>query len=131
VAVGARGADGVLLITDAMRAAGMGEGEYLLGELKAVVKNGEARLEDGTLAGSVLTMADAVRNMVKLVGVPLPAAVAMASGNPARRHALEARKGTLAVGMDADLVLLDQDLRVQATVVEGQAVFGAEVIAEG
>ncbi|MDB4894292.1 MAG: N-acetylglucosamine-6-phosphate deacetylase [Firmicutes bacterium] len=128
VAVGARGADGVLLVTDAMRAAGMGEGEYLLGELKAVVRNGEARLADGTLAGSVLTMADAVRNMVKLVGVPLPAAVAMASRNPARRHGLEARKGALAVGMDADLVLLDQDLRVQATVVAGQAVFGAEVI---
>jgi N-acetylglucosamine-6-phosphate deacetylase len=124
VAVAARGAGSVLLITDAMRATGAGEGEYLLGELKAIVKNGQARLEDGTLAGSVLTMGEAVRNMVRLVGVPLPQAVAMASLNPARKHGLEGHTGALAAGLDADLVLLNRDLRVQATVVRGQAVFG-------
>lgn len=123
VAVGARGADKVLLVTDAMRAAGMPDGEYLLGELKAFVQNGEARLEDGTLAGSVLTMDGAVRNMARLAGVPLHEAVAMASLNPARRHGLQGRKGALAPGLDADLVLLDVNLEVQATLAEGEIVF--------
>lgn len=123
VAVAARGAGQVMLVTDAMRATGMPDGEYLLGELKAIVKDGAARLEDGTLAGSVLTMADAVRNMVRLVGVPLPQAVAMASLNPARRHGLDARKGSIAAGMDADLVLLDRELRVTTTIVGGAVAF--------
>jgi N-acetylglucosamine-6-phosphate deacetylase len=124
VAVAARGAQDVLLVTDAMRATGMPEGEYLLGELTATLKAGAARLADGTLAGSVLTMVDAVRNMVQLVGLSLPAAVAMASGNPARRHRL-VHKGELKAGLDADLVLLDQDLNVLKTIVEGEAVYTA------
>lgn len=123
VAVKARGADQTLLVTDAMRAAGMPDGDYLLGELLATVKNGEARLADGTLAGSVLTMNDAVRNMVRLVGMPLPAAVAMASLNPARLHGLDGRKGSIAPGLDADLVLLDHDLTVTTTIVGGEVVF--------
>lgn len=123
VAVNARGADRVILVTDAMRAAGMPDGESRLGELKATVKNGEARLEDGTLAGSVLTMAGAVRNMVRLVGLPLHTAVAMAALNPARRHGLESRKGSLTVGLDADLVVLDRNLEVAATIVAGERVY--------
>jgi N-acetylglucosamine-6-phosphate deacetylase len=123
VAVRARGYEQALLITDAMRATGMPDGEYYLGELKTFVKNGAARLEDGTLAGSVLTMADAVRNMVKLVGLPLHQAVAMASLHPARKHRLDGRKGAIAAGMDADLVLLDKDLRVTETIVEGEIVY--------
>lgn len=123
VAVRARGAEQMLLITDAMRAAGLGDGEYLLGELKAFVKNGTARLADGTLAGSVLTMEIAVQNMVRLVGLDIPTAVAMASLHPARRHRLDGRKGSLAVGKDADLLLLDADLSVLATMVGGETVY--------
>lgn len=123
VAVRARGAADVLLVTDAMRATGMPDGEYLLGELKAFVKEGAARLEDGTLAGSVLTMATAVKNMVKLAGAALPEAVAMASLNPARKHRLDGRKGAIAPGLDADLVLLDQDLNVVTTIVGGDIAF--------
>ncbi|HEY3364437.1 MAG TPA: N-acetylglucosamine-6-phosphate deacetylase [Symbiobacteriaceae bacterium] len=123
VAVRARGPEQVILITDAMRAAGMPEGEYLLGGLKAVLKDGAARLESGALAGSALTMADAVRNMVRLAGVDLVTAVAMASLHPARRHGLVGRKGALGAGMDADLALLDQDLRVMGTIVEGQLAY--------
>lgn len=124
VAVAARGAADVLLVTDAMRAAGMPDGEYLLGELKVVVKDGSARLvSDASLAGSVLTMERAVRNMVKLVGVGLPEAVAMASLAPARKHGLAHRKGAIAPGLDADLLLLDADLRVVETIVEGATVY--------
>lgn len=123
VAVATRGADSILLITDAMEAMGMPDGEYQLGELTTFVKNGEARLPDGTLAGSVLTMATAVRNMVQRVGVSLPAAVAMASLNPARRHRIDQRKGSIAPGKDADLLILDQDLRVLTTLVEGEVVY--------
>lgn len=123
VAVRARGEANVILVTDAMEATGMPDGEYELGVLKTFVKNGEARLEDGTLAGSVLTMNVAVRNMVEQVGVSLPAAVAMASLNPARLHGLSHRKGAIGVGLDADLILLDEQLNVLATIVEGEVVF--------
>jgi N-acetylglucosamine-6-phosphate deacetylase len=124
VAVGARGADQVLLVTDAMAATGMPEGEYLLGELSVIVKDGAARLKsDGALAGSVLTMDTAVRNMVNLVGVNLADAVAMASLNPARKHGLDHRKGAIAPGMDADVLLLDQNLQVLETIVEGTTVY--------
>ncbi|MFZ5815148.1 MAG: N-acetylglucosamine-6-phosphate deacetylase [Bacillota bacterium] len=121
-AVRARGPGQVLLVTDAMRAAGLGDGEYLLGELRAVVRGAEARLADGTLAGSVLTMEQAVQNMVRWAGVDLVTAVAMASLHPARLHRLEGRKGSLAPGKDADLLLLDSDLSVLTTLVEGEVV---------
>ncbi|HEY8346739.1 MAG TPA: N-acetylglucosamine-6-phosphate deacetylase [Symbiobacteriaceae bacterium] len=131
LAVQARGPEAVILITDAMRAAGMPDGQYRLGKLDVTVQSGEARLADGTLAGSVLTMDRAVQNMVRLVGVDLPAAVAMATLNPARLHGLEDRKGRLAPGLDADLVLLDRDLNVQATLVEGQVVYDTGVLENG
>lgn len=120
VAVAAAGAGRLMLITDAMRAAGLGDGEYLLGELPVTVKDGAARLHDGTLAGSVLTMERAVQNMVEAVGVDLPTAVAMASLHPARKHGLGARKGSLEAGKDADLLLLDASLNVLSTLVNGE-----------
>ncbi|MFZ5822909.1 MAG: N-acetylglucosamine-6-phosphate deacetylase [Bacillota bacterium] len=122
LAVRAGGAGRFMLITDAMRAAGLGEGEYLLGGLRAVVRDGAVRLEDGTLAGSVLTMERAVQNMVHFAGVDLPTAVSMAALHPARKHRLDHRKGSLAPGKDADLLLLDKDLGVLTTIVEGEVV---------
>lgn len=123
LAVRARGADAVVLVTDAMRATGMPEGEYFLGDQPAQVRNGEARLADGALAGSVLTMAGAVRNAVRWLGVPLHKAVALASLNPARIHRLDGRKGSIAPGKDADLVHMDRDFNVRATIVEGEIVY--------
>ncbi|HYF90810.1 MAG TPA: N-acetylglucosamine-6-phosphate deacetylase [Symbiobacteriaceae bacterium] len=123
VAVATRGVDRVLLVTDAMAAAGMPDGEYNAGGLIATVKDGAVRLPSGTLAGSVLTMARAVRNMVHLVGVGLAEAVAMATVNPARKQGLAHRKGSIAPGMDADLVLLDEQLNVMETIVEGTTVY--------
>lgn len=123
LAVKARGRRGVVLITDAMMAAGLGDGEYRLGPQPVSVRGGAARLADGTLAGSVLTMDRAVANMVRLAGVPLPAAVAMASLQPARALGLQRRKGSLEPGKDADVVVLDGSLRARLTLVEGQVVY--------
>lgn len=109
----------VILVTDAMRATGLGDGRYMLGELPANVVRGVARLEDGALAGSVLTMDAAVRTMVDQVGLSLPHAVAMASLNPARRHGLDGQLGSLSVGKRADILVLDERIRVRLTVVGG------------
>lgn len=123
LAVAARGPERTLLVTDAIRAAGMPEGEYRLADDRPVrVLGGEARLPDGTLAGSVLTMDQAVRNVHRFAGVPLHAAVAMASLNPARLHGLDDRKGAIRPGNDADLVWLDRNLIPRLVMVEGEVV---------
>jgi N-acetylglucosamine-6-phosphate deacetylase len=114
-----KGEGGIILITDAIRACGMPDGEYTFMDQKIHVKQKRAYLENGTLAGSTLTMEKAVKNMVDLVGVPITDAVRMASLNGAKVLGLEHRKGILAVGKDADLVVLDKDFEVQMTVCEG------------
>ena len=116
-----KGVDEVLLITDAIAGAGLPDGEYALGPQRVIVRNGEARTPAGNLAGSTLTLERAVANMVRLAGVSLPAALQMASLNPARVLGLEQHKGRLAPGYDADLVALDADFNVRLTVVGGRA----------
>ena len=119
-----KGAAGLCLITDAISAAGMPEGEYELGRLKVTVKGQECRLDNGALAGSVLTLDRAVGFMVREVGVPVHEAAMMASGNPARQLGLDTRKGSLRVGKDADVVVLDDEFQTIATWVGGRLVFG-------
>ena len=114
-----KGVGGIILITDAIRASGMPDGEYTFMDQKIRVKDKKAFLPDGTLAGSTLTMDTAVKNMVELVGVPLTDAVRMASLNGAKVLGLENRKGILAVGKDADLVVMDKEFEVQMTICEG------------
>jgi N-acetylglucosamine-6-phosphate deacetylase len=114
----------VVLVTDAMAAAGMPPGPYSLGGQAVVVDGTSARLENGTLAGSTLTLDAAVRNTVTLAGVSMPDALRSASEIPARLLGLE-RKGTLTPGMDADLVLLSLRLDVQSTWVLGRRVYEA------
>lgn len=122
-----KGADGIVLITDAMRAQGCGDGQYMLGDLLVTVRNNEARLATddglGALAGSLLTMDAALRTMVDEVGVPLHKAVRMATYNPARAIGMADAKGSLAKGKDADVVVLDDELHVQSTIVGGKIVF--------
>ncbi len=115
-----KGSGGIILVTDAIRACGMPDGNYHFMDQKIIVKDKRAFLENGTLAGSTLTMEDAVRNMVQLVGVPLTDAVRMASLNGAKVLGLEHEKGILAVGKDADLVVMDDQFTVHATIYEGQ-----------
>lgn len=119
----AAGAHRVALITDAIVAAGMADGEYPLGPLTVRVRDGEARLAEGdSLAGSTLTMDAALRNTVHLAGVPLVDAVVSASLTPARALGLADRIGSIEVGKQADLVVLDQDLCVRAVLRNGEGV---------
>jgi len=113
----------IVLITDAMRAAGKADGTYDLGGQKVIVKSGEARLVDGTLAGSILTLDRAVRNMVEMAGVSLVEAIRMATINPAKCLEIENRKGSLEPGKDADIVILNENLEVNATLVKGKVVY--------
>jgi N-acetylglucosamine-6-phosphate deacetylase len=110
----------VALVTDAIDAAGRGDGRYTLGGQDVVVAEGQARLAgNGALAGSTLTMDAAVRTAVQEVGLPIEAASAAASGEPARVLGLADRCGAIATGLDADLVVLDDDLRVRRVMAQG------------
>ena len=113
----------VVLITDAMRAAGLKEGTYDLGGQEVIVTKGQARLKDGTLAGSVLTMDKAVKNMVNKIGIQLPKAIQMASFNPARSIGIDDKKGSLEPGKDADIVILNKNLETELTIVAGKIVY--------
>ena len=115
-----KGDGGIVLITDAIRASGMPDGDYTFMDQKIHVKDKRAYLGDGTLAGSTLTMEVAVRNMVRLAEVPVTHAVRMGSLNGAKVLGLSSHKGILAVGKDADLVLMNRDFEVQMTVSEGE-----------
>lgn len=121
----AKRAHGMRLVTDAMSAAGMPDGEYRLGGRQVTVTEGRAVLAGGgSIAGSTLTMEAAVRNAVRLLGISVEEAVLMASTNSARLLGLGRRKGEISTGFDADLVVLDEGLAVQATMVAGQWIVG-------
>lgn len=126
-----KGRENIVLVTDAIRAKCMPDGTYDLGGQEVAVTNSKVTLADGTLAGSVLTMPQAIKNMMQFTGCSLADAVAMASYNPAHQLKVDDRKGTIEVGKDADLVVLDAELNVQLTVCRGAAVGGtsAAVIA--
>ena len=115
--------DKLVLITDCVRCGGMPDGVYTLGGQQVFLHGIECRLEDGTIAGSTLTMERAVRNVYEHTGLPLNQVVNMGSLNPARVLGIEKRKGTLNVGSDADIVLLDEDFRVQRTIIAGRTVY--------
>ncbi len=118
VLLGTKGFDTVLLASDATAATGMPDGNFRLGNFEVIVKDGVCRNAEGKLAGSTLTLDRALRYIVTL-GVPLVDAVRMATILPARRISLAGKKGILAVGADADLVVLTPDLRVVGTMTRG------------
>ncbi len=121
----AKGTAGARLVTDAIQAAGMDDGRYLLGRAAVDVSGGVARVAGGeSLAGSTLTMDTAVRHAVEFLDVPPPEAIAMASRNPARLLGIADRKGAIVAGLDADLVVLDDELRCRATMVAGEWIAG-------
>ncbi|MBI2760571.1 MAG: N-acetylglucosamine-6-phosphate deacetylase [Chloroflexi bacterium] len=111
-----------VLVTDGIELAGVGDGAFQFGRRQVAIRGGVARLDDGTIAGSITTMDANVRNVVAL-GVAPQVAIRMASANPARVAGVASRKGKIEPGFDADLVLLNEGLEVQMTVVRGQVVY--------
>jgi N-acetylglucosamine-6-phosphate deacetylase len=117
-----KGADRLILISDAMRALGMPDGEYQIGGQTVIVRQGEARLTDGSLAGSVASLLDGVKTMIFRVGVPIPEAVRMASLIPARLLGIERRTGSLVKGKEATFLRLDPDWNLKEVWVHGNIV---------
>jgi N-acetylglucosamine-6-phosphate deacetylase len=118
----AKGVDKVILVSDGMEAVGLKEGEYELGGQKVIVKDGAARLESGVLAGSVLTLDQAVRNLMEVTELSLPEIFKMVTLNPARKLNLDHKLGRIKPGYQADLVLFDHSFRVQKTFIRGREI---------
>ena len=123
LALVAKGKKKLLLITDAIRAKCLGDGTYDLAGQEVYVQKGRAQLKDGTLAGSTLTMPQALKNMLEFTHCSLADAVMMASYNPANVLGMEARKGSIETGKDADLVVLNHDFNVKLTMREGKVIY--------
>ena len=118
--------DNLILITDCTRAGGLEDGEYTLGGQPIFVKGIECRLADGTIAGSVLKLNNAIRNMRDHTSLPLEQIVRMASINAARCIGLDKTKGSLETGKDADITLADENFAVSETIIAGETVWAAE-----
>ena len=117
--------DKISLITDAMRAKGIPDGVSELGGQVVYVKNGEARLADGTLAGSVLRMNRALQNVVTKVGVPFTKAVDFATINPARMLGIDGETGSIAIGKRADFTVINENYDVLYTISGGKVIYKA------
>ncbi|MFD1173685.1 N-acetylglucosamine-6-phosphate deacetylase [Oceanobacillus picturae] len=120
------GSERLLLITDSMRAKCLQQGRYELGGQPVVVTEDRAVLEDGTLAGSILKMRDGAKQMLDLDGVTLQEVIEMASVNPAKQLGLYDRKGSITVGKDADLLLVDRQLHIASAICRGEVAFREE-----
>jgi N-acetylglucosamine-6-phosphate deacetylase len=112
--------DKLVLITDCTRAGGMPDGEYSLGGQKTFVKGIQCLLEDGTIAGSVLKLNDAVKNVWANTDLALYEVVAAASLNPANAIGMGDVKGSLEVGKDADIIITDEQFNVKKTIMQGE-----------
>lgn len=122
-----KGAERISLVTDSMRAAGMPEGQSILGGLAdgqpVIVEDGVAKLPDrSAFAGSVATADRLVRTMVREAGCSIPEAVRMMTENPARVMGIARRKGSILPGKDADVVIFDDDINVQKTIIAGKTI---------
>lgn len=122
VAYKQKGTDKVLLVTDAMMACGMPEGKYALGGQDVYVKDGAARLKEGNLAGSILTLDKAIRNVYKNSNYELYNVVKMATYNGAKHCKVADKKGLIKEGYDADLVLFDDDINIEKVIIGGKII---------
>jgi N-acetylglucosamine-6-phosphate deacetylase len=123
-----KGADRMALVTDSMRAAGMPDGPSILGSrengLKVIVEDGVAKLPDrSSFAGSVATTDRLVRTFRELVGVPLIDAVRMMTITPANIMGVADRKGSLAPGKDADILIFNDNIEIITTIIKGNVVY--------
>lgn len=117
----------VILITDSMEAKYLSAGKYALGGQEVFVDGTSARLKDGTLAGSILRLNVALKNIRDISHLPLTDVVDMASINPARNLGIQDRKGSISLGKDADFVIIDEDFDVYATYIAGKEVYRKEI----
>lgn len=127
-----KGSDRIALVTDAMRAAGMPEGESILGSInngqKVIVEDGVAKLMDRTaFAGSVATADRLIRTMVEEAQVPLIEAVKMMTSTPARIIGVDNERGKLTSGLNADIVIFDEDINIYTTMISGKTVFSSRL----
>lgn len=118
-----KGPEKMALISDCINAGGFSDGAYRLGELDVYVKGGVARTASGSLAGSTLTLETAIENLVKLAHVPLLEAVHMASLIPAKFLGMDDQLGSIAVNKRANLTIINDQHQVQATLIDGKAIF--------
>jgi len=119
-----KGLDRVVAVTDSITATGLPDGEYYLGVNKVRVTDGDAKLvSDGTRAGSTLTMIKALQNLVEFTGRSLEELIPLLTINPASVMKIHDHKGSITVGKDADIVLLDDNLNVDTTIVGGTIVY--------
>jgi N-acetylglucosamine-6-phosphate deacetylase len=122
------GTERVVVITDAMRATGLADGNYQLGDVDVIVSDGEARTRAGGLAGSTLTMPNALRNMMRFCDLSLAEVIPMLTRVPAQSIRMYPQKGSLNIGTDADIVLWNTDKGTQATLIGGEVVYQREVV---
>lgn len=118
-----KGKDKVILITDCMRAGCMADGKYDLGGQHVFVKDGAARLAEGNLAGSVLSLNKAVYNFMKSTNLAINEAINLASLNPAKSINMHSTKGSLEINKDADIALFDNEMNCYMSIVQGEIIF--------
>ena len=123
VAYKQKGTDKTLLVTDAMCACGMADGKYALGGQPVIVKGGAARLENGALAGSILTLNKAIKNIYDNTDYPLYEIVKMASYNGAKYCRVDNKKGQIKENFDADLTIFDENIDIKMTIIDGKIVY--------
>ena len=127
ILMNAKGRDKIALITDCMSAGGMADGDYMLGDFPVVVKDGTARLKDGgSLAGSILKLKEAVKNVVDWEIADIFEAIQMASLIPAKSVGIDNICGKLHEGYEADFIVLDYDLNLKATYLDGEEAYRAK-----
>lgn len=118
-----KGEDKIVLITDSIEAGGLDDGEYSLGGQKVVVKENQARLESGSLAGSVMPMNKMVYNFMKNTNLDINKAIKLASLNPAKSLKIDDKKGSIEIGKDADIAIFDQNVNCYMTICSGNITY--------
>lgn len=120
-----KGLDKIVLVTDAIESKHLPDGIYNLGGQDVIVKGREARLADGTLAGSTLKMNQAIKNIINVLNISLEKAIDLATINPARNLGIDNVKGSIALGKDADLTIIDKDLNIYMTISKGNIIYNS------
>lgn len=123
IALKMKGYDKIILVSDAMMAAGLDDGEYLLGNQKVYVKEGAARLASGNLAGSTLNLQQAIYNMVNFLDIPIHEVIKMASLNPAKAIKEDKELGSIEIGKIADLIIFDENITIKNAIMGGKLIW--------